>query len=321
MEPVQRLIIGNNVYDTNDDELESWATEYLTSLRDKQRIAHEGKNAIIEATENKTGKPIITDTYAEITDKINSFETKTFEVNNLIIGEYTATYPYPHKQEFIKNTSVRFNDFNNWSTDILMAPFLARLDRDVIHKVPNLQTNCKLDFQFNITVGSGSGDTSPLFMLVEEGNNQFPWFSLLKIDNTHVIIKHENSSNIEHVVDITDLNYFHVEVSHIATQDKRYFVKLYGGRREVNLAENSGFSPESKVLLYTSSELSDNELLNFLSNSVYNVYLGGARFNINSSSSMNTSEVYINDFGVKLVDDYSTSIVGNTNFIDMEVTQ
>lgn len=322
MEPVQRLIIGNNVYDSNDDELEAEVTPYLSNLVQKEKTAKDGKSAIITATQNKTGKPITTKTYAEVIDKINKIKAGTFNVPNLIFISKFANHVNTFFTDVINNKIVRFS---NWETltEIGNVAFVSKYNRDVLHKPPNTTDEITFSIQVNLDFSDAVADLTPIFAvgggMYDYGNSNYSDSIILaKEGNTKIKIYNINNSDTVSVQDMSNFNYFGVDITCLANTDN-INIKMYAGSRQNDETAVSGYIPSNKVLLFSRNYYSnfDNMIVN---NYQINVSVCGSIFNGWNVTKYAQTALHINDFGVRLIDPYTTSVVGNTNFLDMEVT-
>lgn len=322
MEPVQRLIIGNNVYDANDDELEAEVTPYLSNLVKKEKTAKDGKAAIIISTQNKTGKPITTNTYEEVVDKISKIRAGTFNVPNLIFRSKFATYVNTFFTEVLNNKVVRFS---NWDTltDIGNVAFISKYSRDTLHKPPNYNDEITFSMQVNLDFSNADADLTPIFA-VGGGRYTNDSMILAKADNTTIVIKDTNQNdssefNTVQVQDLSNYRYFGVDVTCLANTDE-ITIKMYAGKRQSDETSMSGYIPSNKVLLFSRTYKSnfDEELL--VKDYPISVSVCGSEYTIDNVTTYAQTALHINDFGVRLKDPYKTSVVGNTNFLDMEVT-
>lgn len=330
MEPVQRLIIGNNVYDANDDELEAEVTPYLDNLIQKQKTAKEGKEAIITATQNKTGKVITTNTYAEVVDKISKFEKKTFSVNDLMIRPLIIE-PMPttaqFNQEIIDNKISRFTQYKNIRNTQVVANNII-FSRDIIHTPVTNNMNYKLSIQVNLDFGS-PGDKIPLISMTTSPYNDL-LFSLCKEGPSETQMYLQGAKNTgsfakdtKTVIDMSNFNFFAIEIEHRDTMsDLNIFdVRVYGGTRVENKVATSGYVPATKELLFSiqgyNSKIFKEKIC---STDWLNVEVGGCSDVLYSTSTFGQTALYLQDFGIRLTDTEQESVVGNTNFLDMEVT-
>lgn len=328
MEPVQRLIIGNNVYDANDDELEAEVAPYLSNLIQKEKTAKDGKAAIITATQNKTGKPITTKTYSEVVDKISKIKAGTFNVPNLIFRSKFATYVNTFFTDVINNKIVRFS---NWETltDIGNVAFLSKYAREVLHKPPNTTDEITFSMQVNLDFSDAVADLTPIFAVgggqYSYGNSNYSDSIILaKANNTTIKIKYQNAYDSYEfdtisVQDMSNFNYFGVDVTCLANTNN-ITIKMYAGSRQNDGTAVSGYIPSNKVLLFSRNYASnfDEEVL--VRDDPINISVCGNIFNNWDVTKYAQTALHINDFGVRLIDPYTTSVVGNTNFLDMEVT-
>lgn len=324
MELIQRLIIGNNVYDINDEDLERDTRDYLGVLVQKQKTAKEGKEAIITATQNKTGKVITTNTYAEVIDKISKFEKKVFDVNDLIIRSI-ITEPMPttgqYNREIIGNKISRFTQYNRLRDTKIVANQI-KLTRDIIHIPTANNINYKLGIQVNLDFGA-MGDKTPIISLAYNYSDLL--FSFGKVGNSQTEMYFFNSyddTTSKTVIDISNFNFFAIELEHKDTMsDTNIFdINVYGGTRVENKVSTSGYIPATKELLFSIHGYSDNEIKKRICGDyILAVQVGGCSDALHESTIGQTA-LYLQDFGIRLSDDIQTSTVGNTNFLDMEVT-
>lgn len=330
MELLQRLIIGNNVYDINDEDLERDTRDYLGVLVQKQKTAKEGKEAIIEATQNKTGKVITTNTYAEVVDKISKFEKKTFSVNDLMIRPFIIE-PMPttaqFNQEIIDNKISRFTRYKNIKNTQVVANNIT-FSRDMIHTPVSNNMNYKLSIQVNLDFGS-QGDKIPLismttapyddllFSLCKEGSSETQMY-LQSAKLTGSWLKDSKT-----VIDMSNFNFFAIEIEHKDTMSdtNKFDVRVYGGTRIENKVATSGYVPATKELLFSIQEYSSKIFKEKICGSDWlSVQVGGCSDKLSNTSTFGQTALYLQDFGIRLTDTEQESVVGNTNFLDMEVT-
>lgn len=320
MEPVQRIIIGNNVYDVNDDELEIDVTEYLKILTQKQKIAKDGKAAIITATQNKTGKPITTNTYAEVIDKINNFESKTFTVPYLMFRPYYKSFPPAVTQQIVDNKVVRFKDYETL-TNVGDVAFYMYADRNKLHVPPNVQSNYKLEVQVNLDFGTAEVEKIPIICINDNVVN------LCKVSDTQMYIQWGTftgswSKDTKFIGDISDIHYFSIVLEHLANASSTNELKLYvyGGTRAVEKTANSGYKPATKKLLFSIPTIASNQLRDLICGTNWlSFQVSGCVDSLYNTTSFGHTALHVHDFGVRLSDDYTISTIGNTNFLDMEV--
>ena len=324
MEPVQRLIIGNNVYDANDDELEAEVTPYLNNLIQKQKTAKEGKEAIITATQNKTGKPITTNTYAEVVDKISKFEKKVFDVNGLIVRSI-ITSPMPttaqYNREIIGNKISRFTEYKNLTATKIVSNHI-KLTRDIIHVPTANNINYKLGIQVNLDFGA-VGAKTPIISMAYYYSEFL--FSFGKVGSSQTEMYFFNSSGVETsktVINMSNFNFFAIEIEHRDTMsDTNIFdINVYGGTRVENKVSTSGYVPATKELLFSIPGYSDKQIRNRICGDFNLAVQVGGCSDALKESTIGQTALYLQDFGIRLSDDVQTSTVGNTNFLDMEVT-
>ena len=325
MEPVQRLIIGNNVYDANDDELEAEVTPYLNNLIKKQKTAKDGKAAIITATQNKTGKPITTNTYAEVVDKLEEIRFGTFNVQNLRFRSTFASYVPTYYQEIIGNKIVRFN---NWETltDVGSVAFITRYPRTILHKPPSASDAMTLSIQVNLDFSSAVADSTPILSVSSEKYAEDAVVALAKVDNNTIKIKYV--SNYDYamakvgttitVPDLSGYNYFGVDIICLANDKIR--INMYGGVRQESETSMSGYIPSNKVLLFSRTFDSKFNSYVLVNDAAILLNICGNTYQIDGESTFAQTALHFQDYGIRLVDPYTTSVVGNTNFLDMEVT-
>lgn len=324
MEPVQRLIIGNNVYDANDDELESEVTSYLNNLIKKQKTAKDGKAAIITATQNKTGKPITTNTYAEVVDKLEKIRFGTFNVQNLKFRSTFANYVPTYYQEVINNKIVRFN---NWETltDLGSVAFLTRYPRTILHKPPSASDAMTLSIQVNLDFSSAVADSTPILAVSNEHDAEYSTVALTKADNTTIKIRYacnySASAKVDTITvpDLSGYNYFGVDIICLANDD-RIRINMYGGVRQESETTMSGYIPANKVLLFSRTYVSKFNSYVLVNDDAILLNICGNEHKIDSETTFAQTALHFQDYGIRLVDPYTTSVVGNTNFLDMEVT-
>lgn len=325
MEPVQRLIIGNNVYDANDDELEAEVTPYLSNLVQKEKTAKDGKAAIITATQNKTGKPITTNTYAEVVDKIKEIMFGTFNVPNLLFKSKFASYVPTYYQEIVDNKIVRFN---NWETltDVGSVAFVSRYTKDALHKPPNTTDEIKLSVQVNLDFSSAVSDSTPILAVSNDSDIESSTVAITKVNNTTIKIKYVytysyTSTRVDTITvpDLSNYNYFGVDITCLANEDK-ITVNMYGGTRQENETAMSGYIPSSKVLLFSRTYDSKFDNYVLVTDNPIDVSICGNEYAIDGATTYAQTALHFQDYGIRLVDPYTTSVVGNTNFLDMEVT-
>lgn len=324
MEPVQRLIIGNNVYDANDDELEAEVTPYLNNLIKKQKTAKDGKAAIITATQNKTGKPITTNTYAEVVDKLEEIRFGTFNVQNLRFRSTFASYVPTYYQEIIGNKIVRFN---NWETltDVGSVAFITRYPRTILHKPPSASDAMTLSIQVNLDFSSAVADSTPILSVSSEEHAEDAIVALTKVDNNTIKIKYVYnygyaSPRVDTITvpDLSGYNYFGVDIICLANDKIR--INMYGGVRQESETSMSGYIPSNKVLLFSRTFDSKFNSYVLVNDAAILLNICGNEHQIENESTFAQTALHFQDYGIRLVDPYTTSVVGNTNFLDMEVT-
>lgn len=302
MEPVNRLIIGNNVYDINDDLLEQEVTAYYNELDTKEKIAKEGKSAIKTAVQDKTGETVTTDTYAEFTDKINNFKKTTFTVPELNIG-------YLSKSGF--SQIIDGNNIVSLSTPAVQAignvPAYIILNRNIFPRLTNSDTPFKIVIGAQLTLN----DSAPvngvaLFSMaklgfgsqVADGNAEMI-FGLRLTDNTRIRFSYFNSdyettSKTYNVSGLSNYFYYKLEMSHTSGDAINY--KLYGAPR-IPASTNSGYIPGNWTLIVNINTDSSYVIDYLKSEDNICLYIGGLIDNLGlpSSTIIRTAEVHLLD--------------------------
>lgn len=302
MEPVNRLIIGNNVYDINDDLLEQEVTAYYNELDIKEKTAKEGKAAIKTAVQDKTGETVTTDTYAEFTDKINNFKKTTFEVPELNIGYLSKS---GFSQIIDGNNKVYLSTAE--SKDIGNVPACIIFNRNIFPRLTNSDTPFKIVIGAQLTLN----DSAPvngvaLFSMasleygseVADGNPNM-LFGLRATDNTRIRFSYATydvtwNDKTYNVSNLSNYFYYKLEISHTSGDTINY--KLYGAPR-ITASTTSGYIPGNWTLV-----------VNINANSPYGIecltdedniclYIGGLINNLGLTSStvIRTAEVYLPD--------------------------
>lgn len=323
MEPVQRLIIGNNVYDANDDELESEVTPYLDNLVQKQKTAKDGKDAIITATQNRTGKPITTNTYAEVVDKINAITMRNLKIPNLLFRSKFSNYASGHCQEIIDNKKVRFSNWDSGITGVGDIAFFSKYTRNVLHIPITTNVAITLSIQVNLDFSNASADLTPIFSVRSEEEPTLYNISIAKVDNTTIKVQYATATmgrayDTITVPDISNFNYFGVDI--ICLEDRRIQVAMFGGTRQASETSDNGFMPASKVRLFVRTYTSKFASYVLTADEPIEVLACGNDYSMDDAKTFVKTALYLHDFGVRLTDEYKTSVVGNTTFLDMEVT-
>lgn len=303
MEPVNRLIIGNNVYDINDDLLEQEVTAYYNELDTKEKIAKEGKSAIKTAVQDKTGEAVTTDTYAEFTDKINNFKKTTFEVPELNIG-YLSSDGF--SQIIDGNNKVYLNNTEE-SLNVGNVPAYIILNRNIFPRLTNSDTPFKIviggQFTFN---GSASAVRIPLFTMAKLGYgsevadvNTDMIFGLRLTDNTRIRFSYTDleasySHKTYNVSNLSNYFYYKLEMSHTSGDTINY--KLYGAPR-IPASTNSGYIPGNWTLVINIDADSPYGIECLTDEDNICLYIGGLidRLDFPSSFSFRTAEVYLLD--------------------------
>ena len=295
MEPVNRLIIGNNVYDINDDLLEQEVTAYYNELDLKEKTAKEGKAAIKTAVQNKTGEVVTTDTYAEFTDKINNFKTTTFEVPELNIGYLSSS---GFSQIIDGNNIVSLS--TNESTAVGNVPVYIILNRNIFPRLTNSDTPFKIVIGAQLTFNGSSSAAAngvSLFSMSKlnmgsdiADRNPYMIFGLRTLTNTSIRF----NSKTYNVSDLSNYFYFKLEMSHTSGSTINY--KLYGAPR-VAASTTSGYIPGSWTLAVNINADSSDEIDYLKSNDNICLYIGGLmdRLGLSSTTNFKTAMVYLPD--------------------------
>lgn len=301
MEPVNRLIIGNNVYDINDDLLEQEVTAYYNELDTKEKIAKEGKSAIKTAVQDKTGETVTTDTYAEFTDKINNFKKTTFEVPELNIGYLSKPW---FSQIIDGNNKVYLSTAE--SKDIGNVPVYIILNRNIFPRLTNSDTPFKIVIGAQLTLN----DSAPvngvaLFSMAKldmgsqvADRNPYPIFGLRATDNTRIRFSYAADSTADNrtynVSNLSNYFYYKLVMSHTSGDTINY--KLYGAPR-ITASTTSGYIPGNWTLVVNINANSPDGIEYLISNDNICLYIGGLIDNLGLTSStvIRTAEVYLPD--------------------------
>lgn len=302
MEPVNRLIIGYNVYDINDDLLEQEVTAYYNELDTKEKIAKEGKAAIKTAVQDKTGETITTNTYAEFTDKINNFKKTTFEVPELNIG-YLSSDGF--SQIIDGNNIVSLS--TEESKNVGNVPAYIILNRNIFPRLTNSDTPFKIVIGAQLTSnGSSLANGASLFSMsklgygseVADKNNEM-LFGIRISNNTRIRFSYATydatwDENTYTVPNLSNYFYYKLEMSHTSGDTINY--KLYGAPR-IPASTVTGYKPGNWTLV-----------LNRVADSPYGIeclkdedniclYIGGLvdRLGLNNTFTFKTAEVYLPD--------------------------
>lgn len=302
MEPVNRLIIGNNVYDINDDLLEQEVTAYYNELDIKEKTAKEGKAAIKTAVQDKTGEAVTTDTYSEFTDKINNFKKTTFEVPELNIGYLSSS---GFTQIIDGNNKVSL------STTAVKAvgniPAYIIFNRNIFPRLTNSDTPFKIVIGGQFTDNNSAPATGiSLFSMAKLGfgsevadKNPEMIFGLRTATNTSITFLYitYNGSWSNRTFTVSDLsNYFYYKlvISHTSGDAINY--KLYGAPR-ITASTTSGYKPGNWNLVVNIDVNSPYGIECLTSEDNICLYIGGLidRGGLNSGYTFKTAEVYLPD--------------------------
>lgn len=302
MEPVNRLIIGNNVYDINDDLLEQEVTAYYNELDLKEKTAKEGKAAIKTAVQNKTGEAITTDTYAEFTDKINNFKKTTFEVPELNIG-YLSSSGF--------SQIINGNNIVSLSTSeakvVGNVPAYIILNRNIFPRLTNSDTPFKIvigtQFTFN---GSAILTGVSLFSMATLGfrsevADRSPdiFFSLRTMSSTSIRFSYFNSdysfsNRTYNVSDLSNYFYYKLEMNHTSGSTINY--RLYGAPR-ITASTTTGYISGNWTLIVNIDADSSYVIDYLTSEDNICLYIGGLmdRLGLADNITFRTAEVYLPD--------------------------
>lgn len=302
MEPVNRLIIGNNVYDINDDLLEQEVTAYYNELDLKEKTAKEGKAAIKTAVQDKTGETITTDTYAEFTDKINNFKRTTFEIPELNIGYLSSS---KFSQIIDGNNIVSLSTTE--ATAIGNVPAYIIFNRNIFPRLTNSDTPFKIvigaQFAYN---NSAPVDGVSLFSMAKLGygsevadKNTEMIFGLRTMSSTSIRFSYAtNDGSWNHrdynASNLSNYFYYKLEMSH--TSDSTISYKLYGAPR-VTASTTTGYIPGNWTLVVTINADSPYGIECLEDEDNICLYIGGsiARLGLNNTYTFKTPEVYLPD--------------------------
>lgn len=302
MEPVNRLIIGNNVYDINDDLLEQEVTAYYNELDLKEKTAKEGKAAIKTAVQDKTGEAVTTDTYAEFTDKINNFKRTTFEVPELNIGYLSSS----GLSQIIDGNNI-FSLSLNETKAVGDVPAYIILNRNIFPRLTNSDTPFKIvigaQFTFNGT-NLTKGVSLFSMAILEYGSqvadtNAEQLFSLRTMSDTSIRFSYETYAGSEsnrtyNVSDLSNYFYYKLEMSH--TSDDTINYKLYGAPR-ITASTTTGYIPGNWTLIVNIDAGSPYGIECLESENNICLYIGGLieRLGLGSNVTFRTAEVYLPD--------------------------
>lgn len=302
MEPVNRLIIGNNVYDINDDLLEQEVTAYYNELDIKEKTAKEGKAAIKTAVQNKTGEAITTDTYAEFTDKINNFKKTTFEVPELNIG-YLSSSGF--------SQIIDGNNIVSLSTNEVKAvgnvPAYIILNRNIFPRLTNSDT------QFKIVIGvqlaynnSAPVDGVSLLTMAKLGygsevadTNKEMIFGLRTMTSTSIRFSYatyEATWNSKTYTVSNLSNYFYYKLEMIHTSGDTINYKLYGAPR-ITASTTTGYKPGNWTLIISTNADSPYGIECLEDEDNICLYIGGLMGNLGlgNNATFRTAEIYLPD--------------------------
>lgn len=302
MEPVNRLIIGYNVYDINDDLLEQEVTAYYNELDSKEKIAKEGKAAIKTAVQNKTGETVTTNTYAEFTDKINNFKKTTFEVPELNIG-YLSSDGF---SQIIDGNNMVYLSTTE-SKNVGNVPAYIIFNRTTFPRLTNSDTPFKIVIgaQFTSNDSTLTSGVSLLSMAklgygsqVADKNPEM-LFGIRISTNTRIRFSYATNdgswnSNTYTVSDLSNYFYYKLEMSHTSGDTINY--KLYGAPR-IPASTTSGYKPGNWTLVLNVDADSEYGIECLTDEDNICLYIGGLidRLGLNNTFTFKTAEVYLPD--------------------------
>ena len=304
MEPVNRLIIGNNVYDINDDLLEQEVTAYYNELDLKEKTAKEGKAAIKTAVQDKTGEVVTTDTYAEFTDKINNFKKTTLEIPELNIGYLSAS---GFSQIIDGNNKVYLSTTE--SKDVGNVPAYIIFTRNIFPRLTNSDTPFKIvmgaQLAYNNSAPASSNGVSLFSMACLEFGSQVAdnqssmIFGLRTLTDTSIRFSYFNSdyattSKTYNTSNLSNYFYYKLEMSHTSGDKINY--KLYGAPR-IPASTTSGYKPGNWTLVVNIDAHSEYGIDYLKSEDNICLYIGGLmdRLGLSSTTNFKTAMVYLPD--------------------------
>ena len=302
MEPVNRLIIGYNVYDINDDLLEQEVTAYYNELDSKEKIAKEGKAAIKTAVQNKTGEVVTTDTYAEFTDKINNFKKTTFEVPELNIG-YLSSDGF--SQIIDGNNKVYLSTTE--SKNVGNVPAYIIFNRTIFPRLTNSDTPFKIVIGAQFTSNNSAlANGVSLFSMAKLGygsevadKNPEMLFGIRISNNTRIRFGYATydatwNNTTYTVSNLSNYFYYKLEMSHTSGDTINY--KLYGAPR-IPASTTSGYKPENWTLVLNIDTDSPYGIECLTDEDNICLYIGGLidRLDLNNTFTFKTAEVYLPD--------------------------
>lgn len=322
---VERLIIGNNVYDINDDELESEANTFYSQLYAKELEARLGKQAIITATQNKTGKTIVTNTYDEICDKIDDMTVTTLNIDNFNICAIYSSYPNLTYNQLIEDgEKVRMSNWLSLLTEGNCA-FHMDVPRTVLHRPGGTGIDYKLEVQCNLDFAGTAADNTPLITIFGGQYNDL-MACISKTSETELYLKCATyvgsyAEDDKTTPSMISYKFFEISIEHLSgTAVDLFKISIYGGNR-VQDDTISGYKPNSKNLLMRITNYVSDQIKNFLvSDDALSFELCGCSSMDLRGHNRGQTQAYIHDFGIKLTSPTRVDSIGNTNFIDMEET-
>ena len=302
MEPVNRLIIGNNVYDINDDLLEQEVTAYYNELDIKEKTAKEGKAAIKTAVQNKTGEVVTTDTYAEFTDKINNFKKTTFEIPELNIG-YLSSLGF---SQIIDGNNIVSLSTSTARTEGNVPAYII-LNRNIFPRLTNSDTPFKIVIGAQLTFNNSAPMTGvSLFSMAKLGygseiadTNTEMIFGIRTVSSTSIRFSYTtyNGSWNYRTYNVSNIsNYFYYKLEMIHTSGSTINYKLYGAPR-IEARTTSGYIPGSWTLVLSIDADSPYGIECLEDEDNICLYIGGLmdRLNLPDTATFKTAEVYLPD--------------------------
>lgn len=302
MEPVNRLIIGNHVYDINDDLLEQEVTAYYNELDSKEKTAKEGKAAIKTAVQDKTGEAITTDTYAEFTDKINNFKKTTFEVPELNIG-YLSSSGF---SQIIDGNNIVYLSTNAVKA-VGNVPAYIILNRNIFPRLTNSDTPFKIVIGAQLAYNN-SAPVSGISLLsmaklgygseVADTNTEM-LFGLRSMSSTSIRFSYATDEGAwnhmyYNVSNISNYFYYKLEMNHTSGDTINY--KLYGAPR-IPASTTSGYIPGNWTLIVNIDADSPYGIECLEDEDNICLYIGGLMDDLDlaRNTTFRTAEVYLPD--------------------------
>ena len=182
-----------------------------------------------------------------------------------------------------------------------------------------------LSIQVNLDFSSAVADSTPILSVSSEDDADWKTVALTKVDNNTIKIKYvyiyDVSTRVDTITvpDLSGYNYFGVDIICLANDDK-IRINMYGGVRQESETSMSGYIPSNKVLLFSRTYNSKFNSYVLVNDAAILLNICGNQYQIDDEKTFAQTALHFQDYGIRLVDPYTTSVVGNTNFLDMEVT-